>query len=324
MGLDLLKVFFGSYDRSARTESYYELWLRELERVGVKVHRAPIGRRKIVSYRKGVWEGEIKPKPVLQSLAIESYDIAVFEELYPYWCEPWEQIKIPKVLFIEDLYALGHRQIVRAIELGFDAVMFRYENPFMDLLRKLKGSCSMELIWLPHSVDTDYFKPADVRMGGVTLLGVVGNVYPTRQAVLEECKGEPFFLRIERPVETPVRKKKWPVDRDYAEIIAKSLICPTGGSKFHYAVSKFFEIPSCGTLLMSDWFPELGKLGFKPGENMVVLRPGHIKEQMLWWLGRSEERKRVESNGRKLIVERHSGQIRAAQFLDHVQRLVKK
>lgn len=319
-----LKIFWGTHDGwLTRCANYYELWLQDLENAGVYIHRASIGKRIVSWYRKGVWEGAIKPKPLLKNLKINSYDIAVFEDLMPYWKESWKDIKIPKALFVEDLYAFGHRQIKKALEWKFDIIFYRYEDPFFNKVKsEVEGK--VKLIWVPHAVNTDFFKPKKGKRSGVTLLGQVTSIYPTRQKVLKELNGESFFTRIKRPEETIVKKKKWPIGKDYAEVLRSSLICPTGGSKHHYAVSKFFEIPASGVLLASDWFSELGRLGFKNNENMIVLKSGEIKKQMKWWLDHPKDRSKIEKAGRKLMKTRHTGKIRAQQFIQRIKDFLKR
>ena len=174
-------------------------------------------------------------------------------------------------------------------------------------------------IWFPHSVDTEQFlyfgtKCLDVLMVGVTQLPW----YPFRAEACRLLENQPYFHKVARPPETRHHAPKYPVGRDYAELLSSAKICITCGSIYHYPVMKFFEIPACGSLLISDWFPELEMLGFKPDWNMVVADLDNLPKQVEWWLSHDEERRRVSDRGAELVRKYHSTEIRAKQLLNHL------
>jgi spore maturation protein CgeB len=87
---------------------------------------------------------------------------------------------------------------------------------------------------------------------------------------------------------------------------------------------KYFEIPACRTLLIADWFDELGSLGFKDHVNMVKLNKRKLKEQVEYWFTHDKEREEIAKAGEILIQQRHSVDIRARELIEHLEGLDKE
>jgi hypothetical protein len=202
---------------------------------------------------------------------------------------------------------------------GVDVVFHRYKKHFEEFRHMIKNKRS---IWFPHSVNTDLFKPRGPKTRDVVMVGITSKHYPMRNHIARTLRDKPYFERIIRPPESLHMLDKWPIKEDYAEIVASAKICPTGGSIWHYPVAKYFEIPACNTLLMSDWFDELGDLGFIPNENMVVIDSSNLVKQVEWWLEHEDERLRVAENGYKLVLEKHTGAVRAKEFVKYLEECI--
>jgi glycosyltransferase involved in cell wall biosynthesis len=315
-----MRILWCTHDRSTRTESYYENWLNNLgsyRGIQVDFHRAPTGDLRIGEFRKRVLSGEIKPDPLGD---IRGYDAYIVEDLFSFWHEDWKSIRAPKALFLEDLHGNHPKQVRRGLENGFSVIFFRYKTHFERLFGHLRDK--VKCIWLPMSVDINYFKPVSGKIRDVVMLGAVNNVYPTRQQIVRALRGHLYFELIKRPKELWNPWERWPTGEDYVRILSESKICPTGGSIYHYPVAKYLEISACNTLLMSDWFNELGMLGFRHRINMVALQPGRIRHQVEWWLANDEMRERVASNGMQLVRRYHSGEVRAKQFVSALKAIL--
>lgn len=86
---------------------------------------------------------------------------------------------------------------------------------------------------------------------------------------------------------------------------------------------KYFEISACRTLLIADWFDELASLGFKDNVNMIKLNLRKLKEQVEYWLTHDKEREEIAKAGEILIQQRHTVDIRARKFIEHLEGLEK-
>jgi len=247
------------------------------------------------------------------------FDFVMCDAIFAFPRDRWTQVDIPRAVLLEDLHGPSVAQQVRLCqEFGMEVVFHRYNLPLKKFHPDLyDGDC--KCVWFPHSIDTSTFRNYGTRSLDILMVGViVPFYYPVRARACESLKDKPYFHRVERPVETPHPVPKYPVGQDYAELLSSAKISITGGSIYHYPVMKYFEIPACKTLLMSDWFPELGMLGFEPDRNMVVADLENLPKQVEWWLSHDEERERVSERGAELIQKYHSLEIRAKQFVNHI------
>jgi hypothetical protein len=242
-----------------------------------------------------------------------NYDFVVCDALFAYLHEDWKNIKIPKIAILEDLHGPVTKHLINFIlDNKFDGVFTRYNAPMKayhpELLMLTK------VMWLPHSVDNT-FKYYGKKTRDVIFTGATGDYYPIRRKIVKELSGKTYFERFERPPETHKKKSKYPVGEDYAKLISSAKIHPTTGAKVHYPVMKFFEIPACKTLLISDYFDELKVLGFRPGKNMVRLDLNDIDGQMKYWLKNDKEREKIALAGQEFIKKDHTVERRAKDFV---------
>lgn len=273
-------------------------------------------------YSHAATSGKIKEKPVLpQLLELEhgDFDFIMCDALFAYLSEDWKSVPIPKGVLLEDMHGpVVKYQADLIAKNNFDIVFHRYNAP----MKKYHPSLFMtsKCIWLPHAVDKVFHYYGEKTLD-VLFTGCRGKTYPTRQTVVEQLKDKPYFKRWKRPAETLEKQEKYPVGVDYAELISSAKIHPTCGSKLYYPVIKFMEIPACRTLLMSDWFNELKHLGFEPGKNIVILNMQDLDSQMRWWLEHDEVREEIAKAGEELIQQRHTVEVRAKEFLEHIRKL---
>ena len=73
------------------------------------------------------------------------------------------------------------------------------------------------------------------------------------------------------------------------------------------------------TCIFSNWFDELGDVGFIPNENIVVMDFNNLKDQVKWWLEHDEERERVAKNAYNLVMRNHTAKIRVSQILREIE-----
>lgn len=271
-------------------------------------------------YSKATVSGQIKQKPILHNLLEkENYDFIMCDALFAYLSEDWKNIKIPKAALLEDMHGpIVKYQADYIADRNFDIVFHRYNAPMKEYHPTL--FMVSKCIWLPHAVDKIFHYYGEKTID-VLFTGCIGQTYPTRRTVVERLKDKPYFKRWKRPPESLEKKEKYPIGEGYAKLISSAKIHPTCGSKLYYPVMKFMEIPACRTLLMSDWFSELRYLGFQPGRNMVTLDMQGLDRQMKWWIKHDKKREEVAKAGEELIKQKHTVEIRAKEFLEHIRKL---
>jgi len=275
----------------------------------------------VMSGIKGCEESII---PLLES-SRKDFDFIMCDAIFAFPKDRWKEIGIPKAVLLEDLHGSNPAQQVQlCLEHEINTVFHRYnlalEDSHPDLI---KSGCRR--IWFPHCVDTDMFRDHGTKSLGALMVGVTApQYYPTRSKAVSLLKDKPYFKHVERPAETPHLEKKYPVGKDYAALLSSAKLSITGGSIYHYPVMKYFEIPASNTLLVSDWFPELGLLGFEPEKNMVVADLDNLSQQVEWWLSHDEERERVSQNGYEFIRKYHRVDIRAKQLVNHFCEILGK
>lgn len=188
--------------------------------------------------------------------------------------------------------------------------------------------------YIPYSIDPDKFYPRFPKKHDVTLIGSVAARYPIRNAAWNEL---PEFChqygltclmnnRGPRPSWTAA---KWENDpryyiRDrYAEALGQSRFFIFCGGIHGYPVQKYFEVPASGCLPLADKLRGVGKsLGFVDGETYVIVDKRSWRKQILYYNEKYAEASKIIENGRKLILKRHTHQIRVREFLEILERFL--
>jgi len=325
-----MKILWVAVDRSTRVASHMfgDLALKVSEYVDTDFVVRNTNNLKFGQYFRNATHKKIKDKPLLNPDKInKTYDFVVVDGISAFVTEEWRKIKIPKAFIVEEMHHPIWQEIENGVKFKFDFLFHKYYNALYDKHPKIKNKFG-NVIYLPHCVNHNVFKPSSFKMIDVLLTGVVHQkVYPIRFKANSHLSKKKYFTRIARPADKSpniIKKNddRWPIGKQYADLLSISKISITGGSKLHYPVMKFFEILSSGSLLVSDYFKELGTLGFEPGKNMVKIKcgsPEQLDKQMRDLLNDVDKRCEIANNGRKLILERHTVDIRAKQLIDSLE-----
>ena len=256
--------------------------------------------------------GKESYKPMLTGAL--NYDYIICDAMFLWMFEDWDNIHIQTAIIIEDQHGkVPERQIQHAIKYSH-TVIHRYKfNKFhTDLSKKVKT------IWLPHSVNINNFKDYGLRKEyGVLSTGLLANIYKTRSAVADSLKDREYFKRIERPLD--YKKEQWPIQDGYSKELNKAWMSVCCSSILQYPVMKFFEIPASGSILYSDYLPELKELGFVPDKNMIQVNLNNIQGQVETLLKDEKRMQKVSAAGFKLIHDRHTNDIRAQELLHIIE-----
>lgn len=238
-------------------------------------------------------------------------------------------------VFISDLhgkYNWGIRTATGFIELlnraGYDVVFMKYlyvhgvPEPENIYLRELEG----EPLFLPWSVDPAFYKPME-KTTDICFLGNVGGKYPLRQGIYKGLPGlcnEHKFSHVRRTCpggKTYKRRidtliKNHYVGARYAKILGQSRILPFGSGVHVGPVQKYFEGRACGCLIMTNETSEDELLGFVDGENYVKISLKDWREKLIYYAKHRDEAEEIAMNGRRLILEKHTHEVRAREFME--------
>ena len=322
-----MKILWLTVDRSQRVAKHFDDFRRAAKKVAdvtvVKKHlKFSGGGRRMWTASKGLAEGTLAVEDlVLDHLATDSnYDYIFCDAFFAYMYEPWNEFPIPSGIFIEDVHGgTPKKQVDRAGELGVKTIFHRFNFPFHKFHcdAKIEHRC----IWLPHSVNMERFTDQVEKDKDVLHTGVYNQqFYPHRYEVIELLRDKSYFTYIARPSDRLKEKRSehWPIDRDYDNLLQSARICITGGALYGAPVQKFVEIPAANSLLMSNWFPDLGLMGFRDGYNMVAYSKENVVDKVEDLLNNEDKIEEISKKGFDLVVERHTSEIRARQFVNFI------
>jgi len=318
-----LKILWLTIDRSMRVTGHFDYFREEVSKlVEVKAVFKSTKPYLAGKFSKLAMRGAIKPKKLIdKKLASKGWDFVMIDALFAYMDDRLDLLRAPKAMVIEDNHDVVPRwQVTQGKNRGVEILFHRGLESFHRFHPDAREN--YKCIWLPFAANTDMFKLRGENRSGVIHVGAVNEKhYPLRVELTRRLKDKEWFTWVRRPSESVEKVYKWPVREEYAKLLAQAEICLTTGSKYDAAVQKYFEIPSCGTVLMSNWFKDLETLGFKDRVNMVVYQEP-VEEQIELMLQDKKRLRKIGMNGKKLIMNRHNMRIRAFEFLDEVKRII--
>jgi len=325
-----MRILWCTVDRSHRVAQQFDIFRNAVKQQVevVELFKKPAG-----DHGENMWQlsrdllnGNIKTNNIVLDYLKEdnNFDFIFCDAFFSYTEEDWQSISIPIGIFIEDVHHnVPREQLKRAKSKGIQNIFHRFNFQFHKLHPNARRD--FKCFWLPHSVNTDMFRDLNLERRGVLHVGVFPQkYYPHRANVVYQLKPKPYFTRIRRPDEGGDRRLKWPIDEDYVKVLNKAKICITGGSIFNAPVQKYVEIPAVGTLLMSNWFADLGLLGYKDKHNMIAYNEENLIPLVEGLLKDEERLNHIAANGTDLILSNHTSDIRAKQFINNICQIVNK
>jgi hypothetical protein len=180
------------------------------------------------------------------------------------------------------------------------------------------------VVWVPYScalegcADYDKIRFNEAPKRKVLQLGNLAWSYPFRQYVAElsddriEKIGHPGWNH-------PVNSEALIRTRYYRKL-NEYVCCFTDALIYRYIVLKNFEIPSVGSLLLTDRVieKEMNQLGFIDYETCIFCDRETFLDRVAWILdeGNREAVDNIRRAGMKLVTEKHLTKHRAAQIND--------
>jgi hypothetical protein len=238
--------------------------------------------------------------------------------------EGLDRLRCPKLGFVGDSYdfhALDARRAEKTAffrRTRFDALVTVY--PHTDEMVWQGLGERVPILHSAWAVDPAIFRPLHRRRPyDIASLGAhTPGKYPLRNAVRRhlESQRELRFLRRQRVGAQDGAR--------FARALNRLRACFTCASVYGFTVMKYFEIPACETLLFGERTAALPDLGFRDGENFVEVGPADFADKFRHYLREApaERAAGIAAAGRRLILARHTWDIRAGELLAAFRRLV--
>lgn len=326
-----MKILWLTVDRSHRVAQQFDIFRSYVEKIAdvVVLKKSVAGDKgqNMWQLSKNLISGDIKSENIVFNHLTEiddNYDFIFCDAFFAYLDEDWKHFGIPSGIFIEDIHQIVPRiQIEKAKEYGIENIFHRFNFSFHKFHPKARKY--FKCFWLPHSINDERILNNSVKDIEVLHIGVCPQqYYPYRADAVNQLSYKTYFKQVVRPKEGGERSNKWPIDNEYTELLGRSHICITGGSIFNAPVQKYVEIPAANTLLMSNWFADLGLLGFVPGKNMVTYEQENLISIIEKLLKDKDKIYKISNEGYILITTKHTSKIRSKQFINNICQIINK
>lgn len=316
-----MRILWATLDRSSQTISHFENLRYAVANIAdvttvIKSQRGLESR----AFADSIFSGKVKDEILLDKYDEKDFDFIVADALFAWPGENWKRFRIPKAYITEDLHEfLPRKQKEIAIKSGFNILFARY----FEALKKMHPEVFNyhRCIWLPHSVPISYFQDffsIDNKPVDILLAGSVTSYYPFRQYVEKVFSGRKNFKRVKR-VRGPRENDINPIGMEYLMLLNSAKCAIACGAKVEYTVCKYAEIPAAGSMIVSPHFKELGNYGFIDGQNIVIANQSNVEDKINYYLKNDKERYKITTNGREMIRQNHTCDIRAKQFIKHLE-----
>lgn len=184
------------------------------------------------------------------------------------------------------------------------------------------GTRSIKIIDSHLATDPKIFRPMGLnRKYDIASMGAhTDGKYPFRRLVREylDNQHELKFYKRQR-----VKGHSNDAER-FARLLNKFKSCFTCASVYGYTVAKYYEIPACGTLLFGEKTDLLDEFGYIDGVNYVEVSPENFKDKFHYYLkeAKIEEREAIAEAGRRLVVSRHTWEIRIRYVVKELKAII--
>jgi len=217
---------------------------------------------------------------------------------------------IPKVALICDYFPRNYKQQDNFLTSNhFDAAFVPYLHS-MRRLRKLKPV--PRTYWLPHGVDLGVYRNKKLRRRTDVcfICSYNSREYPNRPIVRNNIASLKNLKRHLKKVK----------HGDYIEVLNRSKIAVASSDRYKSFNLRMTEIPACGSMLLSDPFEGMVKLGYKPDENFILYETvQQMKNKIQYFIDRPNELEVVAKKGERLVRRRHSNVVRVEKFASIVK-----
>lgn len=146
-------------------------------------------------------------------------------------------------------------------ETNSDIIIAHHYNDFIRYKELYKDDPSKEFFYIPHSANSDIFRPLDkdksidILISGVTKAKHYPLKYRLATLLNKHKRGRLKHFKIhfhKHPTYKGDTSFKSPSQNKYNEIINKSKLCIACTSKYNYRLGKYVEIPMAGSVILGD------------------------------------------------------------------------
>lgn len=322
--VDRLRIFWPTVDRSIRIDQLYEPLQRCIaarpDCEVVPLVRPPLSMEQI-DHRD--------MRPLLDLDLANSCDVVYCDAPWGFVTDPWGELRVPVVAMFGDL----HGALVRDY-MGYwlDECQVRHvANWFRDAFLTIHPERARRLatsLWLPQSIDPEVFRdllPWGHRTVSIQVTGSVSTTtYAFRYFAAEALEGVPGYRRVRKP---PSIGSGWPHGTDYARVLSDAKMGLQSspehdGQSLQYPTSKTYEVPACGSVLVTTWENELADLGFVHERNCLVVDRDNLVGTVRRWLADDDALRALAIAGRELVHARHTTAARAETLVAYLRGLV--
>jgi hypothetical protein len=167
-------------------------------------------------------------------------------------------------------------------------------------------------IW-PNSVDpTTYRDYEQWKSIPVLFTGNKNDIYPWRRTMIKIIPAHyPAMICPHPGYGTKRNVGNVPVGESYARMLNAAWFVPACGTVAKEVVRKHFEIPACGSCLVTERSPALEAAGFVDMVNCVFADEHNVIEKLSQLLRDKERLQAVIDAGHKLVMSRHTNEHRS-------------
>lgn len=231
-------------------------------------------------------------------------------------------VQIPKGVLYHDVQRKKNDFMSYLLSNDIDLIFVHYRDAFLRYFPQLRN----RLRWMPNHVYKPIFHKYKIKKTiDYLMMGRVNNLYPLRQEIVSRSHMLQGITIHEHPGYkhfTNQDNEYLFLDEKYAEEICCAKMFLSCGSRYDFAVGKYFEIPACGTLLLASDFPELADLGFKDKENFISINKTNFVKKAKYYLKHEAERNEICQEGYKLVNSRHLTDIRVREFVNELRNFL--
>lgn len=258
---------------------------------------------------------------IMDLLNFEPDVILSYAAKWSEWVEGLADIGILKIHFMPDYH---------------DGIFYR-EDRFMEEkkpdLTLLTNNFSLKragqfgrVTWLPYSVDIDWFKsdgrPRDTDIAAA--MSVDKRYYPHRLEVVEAVKAMPNSFAVAGYG----YKKDRVYGEDYVNLLSSSKIVVNCATTVYfdngYVGPRWYEVTSCGALLLTEPGDDMERLGFISGKNCETFESiNEMLGKATWYLNHEEDRAEVAQKGQALTRENHNCKKRVQELTKIIEKELK-
>lgn len=259
---------------------------------------------------------------VTSILVIENHNEILIHHIFP----DFFNNSTKKYLFADDIHKFYDIKKNNYYE-KFDKIFVTYYNPFIKLYPHIEKS---RIIWCPHGFTEDYLLEFNKNpVNKILLSGAVGLLYPLRKYMVKlqrsELQDKINYLKHPGYKLFDYDNHKLKIGKSYSKLLNSHICCFTDCLTYGYIVSKYFEIPATGSLLLAQnpQDDKLENIGFQDGINYIQCDQNNIKEKINWVLDPKNKNKvdEIRKNGMMLVRSQHSISHRAVLINDHIDQI---